>query len=246
MSVTIDESSPTTEERPATGDRPLGGVLLGLAAVLAVYQLVTAPFIPVLTIFTVLYGAVGVGLWRSRRRWLLVVAGLLATAYAVGAAPVFAEHLAHPESPLGFLTDTIILAGLGIVLVGVVRALRGATPGVHRTVLVGAAATGAVAVAVSTVAVIGTASAAPQPDDAEVTVSDWAYPDLTLPATASALWVDNHDPFHHTLLVEGTDVREVLPASTAVRLPIDLAPGTYRYFCDVPGHEAMSGTLHIR
>jgi hypothetical protein len=246
MSVTIKGSTPTTVTRTDGGGRFLGGALLGLAAVLAAYQLVTAPFIPVLTVFTVLFGAVGVGLWRSRRRWLLAVAGLLAVAYVVGGSPVFAEHLAHPESPLGFLTDTVLLIGLGVVIVGVVRALRGTDPTVPRPVLVGAATLGGIAVAVSVIAVATTDSAVRQADDLVVTVSDWEYPELTVPVTAGALWVDNLDPFHHTLLVEGTDVREVLPASTAVRVPVELAPGTYRYVCDVPGHEAMRGTLHVR
>jgi hypothetical protein len=246
MSVTIEGSTPTTGTRTDGGERFLGGALLGLAAVLAVYQLVTAPFIPVLTAFTVLYGAVGVGLWRSPRRWLLTLAGLLAVAYVVGGFPVFAEHLAHPESPLGFLTDTALLIGLGVVIVGVVRALRGTDPRVPRPVLVGAAALGGIAVAVAAVAVATTDSAVRQADDVTLTVADWEYPELSVPVTAGALWIDNLDPFHHTLLVEGTDIREVLPASTAVRLPVDLAPGTYRYLCDVPGHEAMSGTLHVR
>jgi hypothetical protein len=245
MSVTTERTTPSTEAGPVAGERSLARVLLALAAVLGAYQLVTAPFIPVLTVFTVLYGAAGIGLWRSRSRWLLVVAGLLATAHAAGAAPVFAEHFAHPESPLGFLTDAGILIGLAAVVVGVVRALRGASPAVHRPVLVGAGALGALALTVSAAAVVGTQSDDRQPDDVELVVSDWAYPDLTLPATTDALWVDNRDPFHHTLVVEGTDLRVVLPAGTAVRTPIDLAPGTYRYACDVPGHEAMIGTLRV-
>jgi hypothetical protein len=246
MPTTITRSPSATDERSTSGqDRSVGTVLLALAGVLVMYQLVTAPFIPVLTVFAVLYAAVGVGLWRSRRRWLLVVAGLLAIAYAAGAAPVFAEHLAHPESPLGFLTDVAILVGLGTVIVGVARSLRGATPGVPRPVLVGAVAIGGVAIVVSALAVTGTSSDARQQDDLEVTVSDWHYPDITVPTTAAALWVDNQDPFHHTLVVEGTEIHEVLPASTASRIPVDLPSGTYRYICDVPGHEAMSGTLVV-
>jgi hypothetical protein len=245
MSTTLERSTTPPGARVAPGDTHLGGVLLALAAVLVLYQVVTAPFIPVLTIFAVLYAAVGVGLWRSRRRWLLLVAGLLALAYLVGGAPVFAEHLAHPESPLGFLTDVVILLGLGAVLVGVVRALRGIAPAVHRPVVVGAVAIGGVALVVSALAVIGTDSQAHRPGDVEVVVSEWAYPDLAVPTTASALWIDNRDPFHHTLRVEGIGVRAVLPASTAVRVPLDVAPGTYRYFCDVPGHEDMSGTLRV-
>jgi uncharacterized cupredoxin-like copper-binding protein len=60
------------------------------------------------------------------------------------------------------------------------------------------------------------------------------------------LWVDNQDPFHHTFVIDGTDVREVLVASSSVRVPVDLAPGSYRFWCDVPGHESMEGVLDVR
>jgi plastocyanin len=69
---------------------------------------------------------------------------------------------------------------------------------------------------------------------------------VELPAGEGVLWVDNQDPFHHTLLIDGTDVREVLAAGSSVRVPVDLAPGTYRFWCDVPGHESMEGVLDVR
>lgn len=243
--MTITTPRPTTDQQTShSDDRFVAGTLFGLAALLALYQAVTAPFIPVLTVFTVVYSAVGIGLWLAPRRWLRVVAALVAVAYLVGAAPVFVAHFTHPESPLGFVIDALLLIGLVLVIVGVVRALRNAGPA-RRPLLAGAGALAVTAAGVSLVAAAGVDADARQPDDLALEVADWHFPDLTVPASAPALWVDNQDPFHHTLVVEGTDVHAALPASTPVRIPLDLAPGTYTYLCDVPGHEAMRGELVI-
>ena len=37
-----------------------------------------------------------------------------------------------------------------------------------------------------------------------------------------------------------------LPADSPVRVELDLAPGTYRYYCDIAGHENMQGTLVVQ
>lgn len=243
--MTITARRPTADRQTShEDDRFVASALFGLASLLALYQVVTAPFIPVLTVFTVVYVAVGIGLWRAPRRWVRVVAGLVAAAYLAGAAPVFIEHFAHPESPLGFVIDALLLVGLVLVIAGVVRALRGAGPG-RRTLLVGAGALAVAATVVSLAAATGVDSDARQPDDLALEVADWAFPDTTVPASTPAIWVDNQDPFHHTFVVEGTSIHEALPASTAVRVPLDLAPGTYTYLCDVPGHEDMRGELVV-
>jgi hypothetical protein len=244
--MTITARRPTTGQQVSNeGDRFVASTLFGLATLLALYQVVTAPFIPVLTVFTVVYVAVGIGLWRAGRRWLRVLAGVAATAYLLGAAPVFVAHFTHPESPLGFVIDALLLIGLVLVIVGVVRTLRDAGPA-RRPLLIGAGALAVAATVVALTAAAGVDSDARQPDDLALEVADWHFPDLAVPATSPALWVDNRDPFHHTLVVEGTDVHEALPASTAVRVALDLAPGTYSYLCDVPGHEEMRGELVVR
>ena len=43
----------------------------------------------------------------------------------------------------------------------------------------------------------------------------------------------------------GPGRRGRVPVSTDVRIPADLAPGTYRYYCDIAGHESMEGTLVV-
>jgi uncharacterized cupredoxin-like copper-binding protein len=57
--------------------------------------------------------------------------------------------------------------------------------------------------------------------------------------------VDNSHIFRHSFTVEETDIDVELPALQAVRVPIDLAAGTYTVICDVPGHEEMTGVLIV-
>jgi plastocyanin len=246
MSTTIERPLQTVAAGTERGDRFVAGTLLALALVLAAYQLVTAPFIPPLTLFTVLFAAAGVAVrrWPSRRG--LVAAGVLALLYLVGGAPVFVTHLSHPESPLGFLFDAVIVTGLLTVLAGVVTALRGGPRRSRRRIAAAAGALAVVAAVVAASAARTVGSDAPLPDDVAITVLRWVFPDVVeVPAGATALWIDNQDPFHHTIVIEGTDVRAALPASTAVRVQVALAEGRYRFLCDVPGHEAMAGELHV-
>lgn len=246
MTVTTDRPEAAVASSSGSGDRFVASTLLTLALILAGYQVITAPFIPPLTVFAVLFGGVGAALWRRRTRWLLVVAGVLALVYLGAALPIFIAHLAHPETPAAFVTDAFLVIGLVTVVLGVIGGLRGAGPGQRRSVAAVAVGLAALAVAISVAAALNVDSDAQQPGDVAIEVTRWVFPDVVdLPAGGATLWVDNHDPFHHTIVVEGTDVHGFLPASTAVRIPVDLAPGTYRYLCDVPGHETMTGELRV-
>lgn len=51
----------------------------------------------------------------------------------------------------------------------------------------------------------------------------------------------------HTLLIEGVDDFKLQVSSTgdSDAGTVDLEPGTYELYCDVPGHEAMRATLTV-
>ena len=55
----------------------------------------------------------------------------------------------------------------------------------------------------------------------------------------------NEDPIRHTFVIEELEVSLELPANTARRVDFDAASGTYRFFCDVPGHDDMVGVLTV-
>jgi plastocyanin len=127
-----------------------------------------------------------------------------------------------------------------------VTGLRGRT-GARRPALAVGVAGVVVAVVVALVASAGVDAVERQPGDVAIEAARMAFPErVEVTAGTVGLWVDNRDPFPHTLLIEGTDVQMIMPANAAVRAEVDLAPGTHRYFCDVPGHEAMEGIIDAR
>ncbi len=245
----------TTTERPTpvrvevaepAGDRFVTAALATLTVILLTYQLIARAVIPPLAVFAALFAVAAALVWRRSARWRLLVAGGVALVYLLGSVRFFVANLAHPASPASFLAEAFLLITLLTVIAGVVIGLRGARPGQRRPLAAAAVVLAAVAVVVSSVAAMRVDSDLPQPGDVAIEVLHSAFPSrVAVPTEAPALWVDNQDPFHHTLVIDGTDVRAVLPASTAVRVPVELAPGRYRYWCDVPGHESMEGELDV-
>lgn len=238
---------PDTEEPAARGDRFVATALLVVAVAQLALQVIAGHVIPPVLVFAAVYLVLAAVVARHRRRWVLITAIVVPVAHLVGSVPFMAEGLAHPESPVGFLFEVIVLLGVVTAVLGATASLRGAAPARRRPIMIGVAAVGAVAVAVSAAAAAGVDDAARQDGDVVVEADGEEFPDLVeVPAGGATLWVDNRDPFHHTIVIEGSQHRTVLPAGTSVRVDVDLAPGTYRYLCDVPGHETMEGELIAR
>jgi plastocyanin len=247
VSLTAERPSASTVPTTPRGDRLVGGALLTTAGLLVSYQLLAAHVIPPLAIFAVLTGILGFATLRRRSRWLLVVDAVLAVVYVGGSVPFLAANLAHPESPVSFLAEVFLLLALAAVVVGVVLRLRGAADPARRRTVIGAVGLAGIATIVSLVAAASVDGEAQQDGDVPLVVDRSTFPDVVEVASGGdVLWIDNQDPFHHTFLIDGTDVREVLAASSSVRVPVDLPPGTYRFWCDVPGHESMEGALDVR
>ena len=236
-----------TPAQAVTGDRFVAGAMLTVAVLLLALQGLAGGIIPPLAIFALLYLGLGVAVGRRRSRWLLVAVIVLTLVHLVGSLPFFVANLSHPESPASFLSEAFVGLALLTALIGAIGGLRGARPRSRRPVAFGAIAVAALAVVVSVVAATGAESELLQPGDVAVEAVRSTFPELLeVPAGETVLWVDNQDPFHHTLVIDGTDVQHNLPGSTSVRLTVDLDPGTYRYFCDVPGHERMEGQIVVR
>lgn len=233
---------------PATGDRFVAGAMLTVALTLIAVQLVAGHLIPPLMMFGLIYLTVGLAIGRRSPRWLLVVVILLTLVHLAGSIPFIVTNLAHPESPGSFIFEAVLSLAILTVLVGAILGLRsGPMSGNRRPVALAAGGLAAVAVVVSLVAASGIDTESQQPGDVAVEAISSTFPaHVQVPAGETALWIDNQDPFHHTLVVEGTDLKVDLPGSTSVRLPVALQAGTYRYFCDVPGHDTMAGELDVR
>jgi plastocyanin len=237
--LTEDPSSPGGDRFVATSLFLLAGVLLG-------FQALVGELIPPLLVTGLIVLALGAALLRRRRRWLLITVVVLAVVQLAGSMPFIVSNLAHPESPMSFLVEAFTVLATLSAGVGAVLGLRGATAGSRRPIAVGAGGLAAVAVVVSLFAASGVDSDAMQVGDVVIEAEMAHFPDRVEVPAGAAILADNLDPVRHTFVVDGTDVHVELPASAAVRFEADLAPGTYRYFCDVPGHERMEGELDVR
>jgi plastocyanin len=69
----------------------------------------------------------------------------------------------------------------------------------------------------------------------------------TASAGEIAVSYENAGNLTHTLLVEGIDDFKLTVGSTGDTDTgsVELEPGEYRLYCDVPGHEAMEATLTV-
>ncbi len=233
---------------PVAGDRFVAGAMLTVVALLIAVQVLAGHLIAPLTIFSLIYLGLGLAIGWRRSRWLLGVIIVLTLVHLGGSIPFIVANLAHPESPASFIFEAVSGLAVLTVFVGAILGLRSGHPAVNRRpVALAAGGLAAAAVVVSLVAASGVDSESQQPGDVPVEAIHSTFPaHIEVPAGEAALWIDNRDPFHHTLVVEGTELKVDLPGSTAVRMPIALEPGTYRYFCDVPGHETMAGELDVR
>jgi plastocyanin len=232
-------------EPPRAGDRFVGSGLLLLAALFVSVQVMAREVIPPLAIPAVVYAALGAAVLWQARRWLVITTIVLIVAHVASSIPFLAEALAHPETPASFLPDALIIIVAVAVFAGAIAGLRGVVT--RRPITLTGGVLAAVVVVISAVAASGVDADVLQAGDVPIEAVGAYFPaQVQVPAGGAVLWVDNQDPFRHTLVIEGTDVHVELPGSTSVRVPTDLAPGTYRYLCDVPGHERMTGELVAR
>jgi plastocyanin len=220
----------------------LVAVVVGACGIMATYGEVFVDALVFLAAF------VGLAIWAARsgsRRLRWVIAGLMVV--FVGINLVYAiPDLSHPESPAAFVT-TAVVVGAGAITVGLgVLAARGRPASGARvwTLAVGGLV---VIVACSLVAAAAVDDDEIRPGDTEIVARDLEFPaEVVVEPDSTAVFVRNEDRFRHTFVVEGAVDAVELPADTDVRVKLDLAPGTYRYFCDVRGHEDMEGTLIVR
>jgi len=61
------------------------------------------------------------------------------------------------------------------------------------------------------------------------------------------LEITNTDAFDHDFVIDDFDVKATLPANETTRVTFDATPGTYTFYCSIPGHReaGMEGTLTV-
>jgi uncharacterized cupredoxin-like copper-binding protein len=230
------------------------------------------PFFFIFLLFVVTFVALaGLGLWRPRP-WVYLVGGialllflLLNAGFIIGL--LFRPVGAPEELPwAGLLAD--IVAPVGFVA-GIVAFRQGRlgtwTPAsaAGRTPLLAAGFAGLLlgVFYVSFVGSLGLSASGgtgvrngiqepPSQEPITVGAEDLEWSTSTLEARAGVIpvYVVNRDDFPHTFDVEIGEKHlsyPVAPASTTVALIEAEQAGEYRFYCAVPGHEAMKGTLRV-
>ncbi len=210
-------------------------------------MLIDGEVIPPLAIFGVVFAGLAAGVTMTARRWMSAVAGLASLAILVLHAIFGLEDFAHPESFFSFVPTLAVVTGCTLAVISAAAVTfrlpaRAAYPAGGAAIAIVAAA-----IAVSGVATARLESDARGSSDVTVVARDVEFPGtVTVNAGEVSFFVQNKDRFRHTFVIEGQDVKTELPGSTARRVTATLAPGTYTFKCDVPGHDAMKGTLIAR
>ncbi len=88
-----------------------------------------------------------------------------------------------------------------------------------------------------------TTTAAPSVQTVKVTESEWkvVLPKTTLPAGKYTFDVSNQGKLAHNLTIKGPGVSAATPdfnGGSTAKLNVDLKPGSYDFYCSIPGHKA--------
>jgi plastocyanin len=223
--------------------------------------LIVQTLIPPLAIIMALTLVVA-GILASRWRWAPHLAILWCVASVIPGLAPYAYNLTHPAETGTFIAT---LLGLALLLITVVAGVAATVAG-ERQVAAGRAPRWLRGFLIGTATFVLGASlvAAIPPSDASAGVSAEAL--AQLPALVSAhdkfdqaelrarvgetvaLRLDNRDAERHYFDIDELNVHVAMPSGTpALALFRSSTPGTYTFYCRVPGHReaGMVGTLIV-
>lgn len=90
----------------------------------------------------------------------------------------------------------------------------------------------------------------PRRGDVALRSDNTAFSDTTLTASPGrvTVFLSNGDLFWHTFTIDALDVDLKVPVGADRRVTFSASPGTYRFYCRIPGHAlaGMHGTLTVR
>jgi plastocyanin len=89
-----------------------------------------------------------------------------------------------------------------------------------------------------------------QPTDILLDAENMAFSHKELVANTRDITIhlDNHDLWWHTFTIDELGIDLQVPMGANQQITFNAPPGTYRYYCNVPGHEdiGMHGTLTVK
>ena len=245
--------------RPALLKWTIASLLVGVALVVYLQVVILRSFEPPLAL---VFGgpalAIAALLAGLRRRWVPLLGALYWALVLAANAPYFAYDLTHPEFLESFIVSTTMsLAALVGLAAGVGATLQNyqpaAGPRAPRWFAAGLTAlaglgVGAVLVAALPRPGVGVATLAQLP---ALTTAQYRYDQTELRAQVGvpvALRLENQDSSGHSFDIDALDVHVSMPpGAAALALFTATAPGTYTFYCNVPGHRelGMVGTVVV-
>jgi plastocyanin len=157
-------------------------------------------------------------------------------------APAAFSNVRH-EATLLYVAVPVALAA--VALAGIVAAVGIGSRLIPLLILVVAAG----AVGASRVPSIGD-HVTTRSGDVVISVKNvkFSHTDLTAKAGKVSVRFTNHDLFWHTFTIDSPDVDLRVPVGATRRVSFTAAPGTYEFYCRIPGHKSagMHGTLTVR
>jgi plastocyanin len=245
-----NQGGPINDARPLQGWRlvliaaALAQILLELVT-MVVNDLVARPAI----VWSVLL-AIGFFVLGKRRRAGAALLGFVSLVHFATSAAFLAEGLVHPESFWDFwLAWSIVLtAGLGVLAAAAVWRRDDDGSKRARAVSLGIMALIVALGIVGGAATIAYESEAAQDGDIALSARNVLFEPANLIADSGeiAVFVDNDDSFRHTFSIDALEVDLEVPGDKATRVEFIAEPGTYEFYCAVPGHVDMKGELVVR
>jgi uncharacterized cupredoxin-like copper-binding protein len=213
-----------------------------------VVLVVNGEIIPPLVGIAVLLG-IGLVLIGSRSRAGAAMLGIVSAVHLLTSAPFILDALVHPESFWDFWLGWATIIVAVVALVAAIPVWRESDHGSAQARLVPRVAAGLVVAlaVVGAVATISYDSATLASGDVELAAENVEFSPAELSAEAGevSVFVDNNDGIRHTFSIDDLGVDLEVPAGKAARVEFTAEPGTYEFYCAVPGHEGMTGELTV-
>ena len=237
---------PMTDRRAWDIAVDLGFVAFTVGAVVVQVVLAGEAIPPLIAIPVLL--AIALVVRRFRYTWGAIAAAILGVAAIAGNVPFLLDDLTHPiDAPLQFTVTLLMLVGALAVIIGSIGGLLSWDGGGVRP-FVGALSGIVVLGGLVSFGLWATSEEDDvRPGDVHVLAKDIEFAPRRIEADQrGALYITNDDPIRHTFTIDRADIDMSLRAGKSERLRLNLQPGRYDVYCDVPGHDDMQATLVIR
>jgi plastocyanin len=192
-------------------------------------------------------------LFRPGRIIPVVVRAVVFADVAFWMAPAAVTNAIDRAAPLSIIVPGImgVTAIIGLVAsLGFVLSRADQAAGRGAAIWISSAGVVAILVITAVGLVAGSGLTGVQAGDLAISATNARFSTNTLKASAGTATVDftNNDLFWHTFTVTelGVDIR--IPVKGTKRVSFTAGPGTYEFFCAIPGHKlaGMHGTLIIQ